>query len=60
MATTKPKSKTKSNGQNTKLKFDTGWEYAPAPESKSAYQTKGQYDLFINGELEKPSIRKIF
>jgi aldehyde dehydrogenase (NAD+) len=43
-----------------KLKFDTGWSYAPAPESKSAATIHKQYDLFINGEWVKPSGGKYF
>ena len=50
-------SKKKSN--TIKLKFDT-WQYAPAPESKSAATIKPQYDLFINGEWIKPSGNKYF
>jgi len=43
-----------------KLKFDTGWSYAPAPESKSAVNINPQYDLFINGKFEKPLSKKYF
>lgn len=43
-----------------KLKFDTGWNYAPAPESKSAASMAKQYDLFINGEWQKPLSKKYF
>ncbi|MBS1920469.1 MAG: aldehyde dehydrogenase family protein [Bacteroidetes bacterium] len=43
-----------------KLKFDTSWSYAPAPESKSAATIKPQYDLFINGEWVKPASNKYF
>src|SRR5688500_697807 len=43
-----------------KLKFDTSWSYAPAPESKSAATINKQYDLFINGEWQKPSGGKYF
>lgn len=50
--------KTKSN--TLKLKFDTSWSYAPAPESKSAATIKPQYDLFINGEWQKPLSKKYF
>ena len=54
-------SKTISKKKNNtlKLKFDT-WQYAPAPESKSAATIKPQYDLFINGEWQKPSGNKYF
>ena len=52
------KSQSKSNP--VKLKFDTSWSYAPAPESKSAATINKQYDLFINGEWQKPSGNKYF
>lgn len=55
---TKKKAATKSN--TIKLKFDTSWSYAPAPESKSAATIKPQYDLFINGKWQKPSNGKYF
>lgn len=64
MATTKkPIRSKKAAGAKTnsiKLKFDTGWTYAPAPESKSAASINKQYDLFINGEWQKPESRKYF
>ena len=53
------KTTSKSNG-SIKLKFDTGWEYAPAPESKSAAKIKDRYDLFINGKFVKPHPEKYF
>ncbi len=43
-----------------KLKFDTSWAYAPAPESKSAATINKQYDLYINGEWQKPLSKKYF
>jgi aldehyde dehydrogenase (NAD+) len=43
-----------------KLKFDTSWQYAPAPESKSAATINKQYDLFINGQWQKPASKKYF
>jgi aldehyde dehydrogenase (NAD+) len=49
----------KSNGI-PKLKFNTGWEYAPAPESKGNIKLKEQNDLFINGRFVKPSSGKYF
>lgn len=52
------KKKVKSN--TLKLKFYTSWKYAPAPESKSAATIKPQYDLFINGQWEKPLSKKYF
>ena len=55
------KKKTEVKKNNTiKLKFDTSWSYAPAPESKSAATINKQYDLFINGEWQKPSGNKYF
>ncbi len=45
----------KKKSNTIKLKFDTTWSYAPAPESKSAASINKQYDLFINGEWQKPS-----
>ena len=43
-----------------KLKFNTGWEYAPAPESKGHIQLKDRYDLFIGGKFVKPSSGNYF
>lgn len=55
-AVKKPSKTSNSNGtvkNNTiKLKFDTTWNYAPAPESKSAATINKQYGLFINGEWQ--------
>src|ERR1700752_1927566 len=58
MPATKKKNPGKSN--TIKLKFDTSWSYAPAPESKSAASINKQYDLFINGEWQKPLSKKYF
>lgn len=55
---TKTRIKPKSN--TVRLNFDTDWTYAPAPESKSAAHIDQQYDLFINGEWQKPSSKKYF
>ena len=49
----------KSNGA-PKLKFNTGWEYAPAPESTSSIKLNDRYDHFINGKFVKPSSGKYF
>ena len=35
----------------TKLSFDGGWEYAPAPESTDHIQVDDTYDLFIGGKF---------
>ncbi len=58
MATTNKKTSAKNN--TLKLKFDTSWKYAPAPESKNIASIKPQYDLFINGEFVKPLSKKYF
>lgn len=42
------------------LKFDTDWQYAPAPESTDHIEIKDKYDLFINGEFVKPKSKKYF
>ena len=52
--------KTKRKDNTLRLKFDTSWSYAPAPESKSAATIKPQYDLFINGDWQKSSSKKYF
>lgn len=36
------------------------WEYAPAPEAKDHARIKKQYDLFINGQWQKPTSKKYF
>jgi hypothetical protein len=58
MSVSKKKTVKKSN--TIKLKFDSSWSYAPAPESKSAASINKQYDLFINGEWQKPLSKKYF
>lgn len=50
----------KKKNNTLRLKFDTSWSYAPAPESKSAATFKPLYDLFINGEWVKPLSNKYF
>ncbi len=53
--------KTKSNTKSIpKLKLNSGWDYAPAPESKSQANLKKKYDLFINGKFVKPASGKYF
>ncbi len=49
----------KSNGL-PKLKFNTGWEYAPAPESRSHIKLKDRYELFIDGKFVKPQSGRYF
>jgi len=46
--------------QTIKIKFDTGWNLAPAPESTSHIQLNEQYELFIGGKWVKPSSGKYF
>jgi aldehyde dehydrogenase (NAD+) len=52
--------KTAKKNNTLKLKFDSGWSYAPAPESKSIASIKERYELFINGAFVKPSSKKYF
>ncbi|MBM3432187.1 MAG: aldehyde dehydrogenase family protein [Bacteroidetes bacterium] len=42
------------------LRFDTDWQYDPAPESASAAKINAQYDLFIDGRWQKPQSGKYF
>ena len=58
-ATEQKPASSKSNGV-PKLKFNTGWQYAPAPEGTGHIKLKEQYDLFINGRFVKPSSGKYF
>ena len=44
----------------SKLAFDTDWQYAPAPESTDHVQIAEQYELFINGEFVAPLAGKYF
>lgn len=59
MAVRKKKS-TMRRSNTIKLKFDTSWTYAPAPESRSAASIRERYDLFINGEWQRPLSKKYF
>jgi len=45
---------------DTKLRFDTGWQYAPAPESTDHARIDPQYGLFINGEFVAARRRQHF
>jgi len=51
--------KAKNNGI-PKLKFNSTWGYAPAPESTGHIKLKDRYDIFINGKFVKPSSGKYF
>jgi aldehyde dehydrogenase (NAD+) len=44
----------------SKLSFDGGWQYAPAPESTDHIQVDEQYDLFIGGEFVAPEDGRYF
>lgn len=58
---TKKKSIPSGRRPNTlKLNFSTTWQYEPAPESRSVATIEKQYDLFINGEWQKPGSGKYF
>jgi len=45
---------------STKLAFNDGWQYAPAPESTDHIQIDDHYGLFINGEFVAPEIDRFF
>ena len=45
---------------DTKLIFDTSWQYAPAPESVDHVRIDPQYGLFIGGEFVAPRKRRYF
>jgi aldehyde dehydrogenase (NAD+) len=45
---------------DTKLRFDTSWQYAPAPESIDHARIDPQYGLFIDGEFVAPRRRQYF
>lgn len=44
----------------TKLAFNDGWQYAPAPESTDHFTIDEQYGLFINGEFVAPEDGRYF
>ena len=43
-----------------KLSFDTGWQYAPAPEGTDHVHIDKRYGLFIDGEFVAPKKKKYF
>ena len=45
---------------DTKLRFDTGWQYSPAPESTDHVRIDPQYELFIGGEFVAPRKKQYF
>jgi len=44
----------------TKLAFNGGWQYAPAPESTDHFSIDERYGLFINGEFVEPEDGRYF
>ncbi len=50
----------KPTSPNSKLDFQSVWEYAPAPESTDFAQVDEQYNLFIGGKFIKPSKGRYF
>jgi aldehyde dehydrogenase (NAD+) len=44
----------------TKLAFNDGWQYAPAPESTDHFSIDERYGLFINGEFVAPEDGRYF
>ena len=46
--------------ESSKLSFDDGWQYAPAPESTDHVQIEEQYGLFIGGEFVAPAEDRYF
>jgi aldehyde dehydrogenase (NAD+) len=58
--TTKTKKTIAKSTGLPKLKFNTGWEYAPAPESRSHIKLKDRYELFIDGKFVKPQSGRYF
>ena len=45
---------------DTRLQFDTDWQYAPAPESIDHVRIDAQYELFIGGQFVAPKKRQYF
>lgn len=50
----------KPTSPNSKLDFESVWEYDPAPQSADFVDVKEQYDLFIGGKFVKPSKGRYF
>ena len=44
----------------SKLSFDDGWQYAPAPESTDHIKVDNEYGLFIGGEFVEPAEGRYF
>jgi aldehyde dehydrogenase (NAD+) len=43
-----------------RLKFDGGWDYAPAPEASDHIKLPPRHDLFINGRFVQPRSHRYF
>lgn len=50
----------KKKVQSKALRFDTDWQYAPAPESADHVKMNNEYGLFINGRFVQPASGKFF
>lgn len=50
----------KTRTQDSRLQFNTDWEYAPAPENRDHIQLKERYELFIDGQWVEPQSGKYF
>lgn len=50
----------KPTSPNSKLDFESVWEYAPAPQTSDFVDIKDRYDLFIGGKFVKPSKGRYF
>ena len=50
----------KPTSPNSKLDFQSIWEYDSAPESSANLEIKDQYQLFINGKFVKPEKGRYF
>ncbi|MCP9289977.1 aldehyde dehydrogenase family protein [Gracilimonas sediminicola] len=50
----------KPTSPNSKLDFESVWEYAPAPQTSDFVEVKERYDLFIGGKFVKPSKGRYF
>ena len=46
--------------ESSKLSFNDGWQYAPAPESTDHVQIDDQHGLFIGGEFVAPAENRYF
>ena len=46
--------------RESKLEFDKGWQYDPAPQSAEPANLRDRYDLFIDGKFVKPAGGKYF